>query len=83
MCVWAGRVGGYNYAQEFLYEFLWHKGRGDALNLCRCGAADPLFRCTRCSRHRRLCQDCIVEDHTQSPLHIVEVSMIDFFHAHS
>ncbi|KAF9032545.1 hypothetical protein BDZ89DRAFT_948234 [Hymenopellis radicata] len=75
MDVWAGRGGTYNFAQEFLYELLRLKGRGncppDACAGCKQPESD-LYRCRKCAPSRLICKACCLSEHATKPLHIIQ-----------
>ncbi|OAX30619.1 hypothetical protein K503DRAFT_728235, partial [Rhizopogon vinicolor AM-OR11-026] len=65
----------------FLLEILRHDGRGNmASNSCGlCHADAALFRCKDCFDLNLYCQQCIVKNHSRSPVHRVEEWTGEFF----
>ncbi|KAG1866481.1 hypothetical protein C8R48DRAFT_747671 [Suillus tomentosus] len=59
--------------QAFLDETLRLEGRGNAGISCCCGLAAPLFRCRDCFGTQMFCQECVLQSHTNNPLHRIDM----------
>ncbi|KAJ7023336.1 hypothetical protein C8F04DRAFT_1193588 [Mycena alexandri] len=73
-----------NFRDETLDEWLRSEGRGSVKfhQACAgCKAANPLFRCSRqtCFGPAMFCETCIVKQHTQLPMHMIEKWLEGFF----
>lgn len=65
------------YREEYLEELMRSEGRGDHPNLCGgCANVEPLYRCKDCVSGAMWCHTCIKFRHNQSPLHVIEVSLM-------
>jgi hypothetical protein len=40
-----------------------------------CGQPDPVYRCRDCHVHRMVCQECLLDRHSDEPLHVIEVGI--------
>ncbi|KAJ3899244.1 hypothetical protein F5879DRAFT_811244, partial [Lentinula edodes] len=76
-----------NHVEEYIHELLQHEGRGPSPKpACPCGIAfddqQPnlrSFRCTECFDSNLWCAECIVSNHEQNPLHIIQAWNGTFF----
>ncbi|KAJ3904464.1 hypothetical protein F5879DRAFT_922255 [Lentinula edodes] len=76
-----------NHVEEYIHELLQHEGRGPSPKpACPCGMAfddqQPnlrSFRCTECFDSNLWCAECIVSNHEQNPLHIIQAWNGTFF----
>lgn len=58
-------------------------GRGRFQSSCAgCREPSPAYRCKDCTHGPLWCKKCIVKNHRQSPLHIVEASYVSFCSNH-
>ncbi|KZP13327.1 hypothetical protein FIBSPDRAFT_913099 [Athelia psychrophila] len=68
LATWAG------HRDEYLDELIGLDGRGRFQSSCAgCRQASPAYRCKDCTHGPLWCKDCIIKNHRQSPLHIVEL----------
>lgn len=63
-----------NYRPEYLDEIMCLEGRGRFGSLCpQCRTPCPNYRCTDCMHGALWCQQCLVDNHSQMPLHSIQV----------
>ena len=68
-----------SYRNSFLDELLRHEGFGDSAGspLCgSCGRAEGTIKCNDCFSQLLYCQQCIVKEHVNLPLHRIKVCYI-------
>lgn len=65
-----------DHREEYLDEMMGLEGRGRFQSSCAgCRETFPEYRCKDCTHGALWCQKCLVQRHSQNPLHIVEVSL--------
>ncbi|KIK13300.1 hypothetical protein PISMIDRAFT_31188 [Pisolithus microcarpus 441] len=69
---------------NFLSELICLEGQGHVSDICGdCRTLDPHFRCEDCFGVIMYCQDCIIKEHHQHPLHHLEYWTGSYFECRS
>lgn len=66
------------YRQSILNELILQDGRLGGRACYTCVVEDGLYRCKDCLHRNLSCSDCIVQAHSELPLHRLEVSFPSF-----
>lgn len=62
------------YRPEYLDEIMSLEGRGRFGSLCpQCRTPSPIYRCNDCMCGALWCEQCLVDNHSQMPLHNIQV----------